>query len=85
MTNSQRRYVSGLYLPSKVGIVNLILPNELSACTVTPDFKVKPNAHSMCVQESNLHTHRTKNRYRITNVIIYSIYYYTNIDLQKTN
>jgi hypothetical protein len=41
-----------------------------SAAGITPDFKVKLNAHSMCAQESSLHTYRTKNGYRITNVTI---------------
>jgi hypothetical protein len=43
--------------------------------SVTLNFKAKPNAHSICVQESSLHTYRTENRYRITNVIIYNIFY----------
>jgi hypothetical protein len=43
--------------------------------SVTPDFKAKPNAHSMCAQGSSLHTYRTENGYRITNVTIYNIYY----------
>jgi hypothetical protein len=30
----------------------------------------KPSTHSMCVQESSLHTYSTKNGYRITNVSI---------------
>jgi hypothetical protein len=42
---------------------------------VTPGFKTKPNAHSMCVQESSLHTYRIENKYRIINVTIYNIYY----------
>jgi hypothetical protein len=42
---------------------------------ITPGFKAKPNAHSMCAQESSLHTYHTKNGYRITNVTIYNIYY----------
>jgi hypothetical protein len=50
---------------------------------VTPGFKVKLNAHSMCVQESSLHTYRTGNRYRTINVTIYSIYYMNSV-LQKT-
>jgi hypothetical protein len=50
--------------------------------SVTPNFKVKSNAHSMCAQESSLHTYRTKNGFRIMNVTIYSIYY-TNIILEK--
>jgi hypothetical protein len=33
------------------------------------------NAHSMCAQESSLHTYHTKNGYRITNVRIYNICY----------
>jgi hypothetical protein len=43
--------------------------------TVTPSFKAKPNAYSMCVQESSLHTCCTKNGYKITNVTTYNIYY----------
>jgi hypothetical protein len=35
---------------------------------VTPGFKAKSNAHSMCAQESSLHTYRIENRYRITNI-----------------
>jgi hypothetical protein len=37
---------------------------------VTPSFKAKPNAHSMCDQESSLHTYCIENRYRRTNVTI---------------
>jgi hypothetical protein len=37
-------------------------------------FKPKLNDHSMCTQESSLHTHHTKNGYRITNVTIYNNY-----------
>jgi hypothetical protein len=32
---------------------------------VTPSFKVKPNAYSMCAQESSLHTYHTENGYKI--------------------
>jgi hypothetical protein len=46
-------------------------------------FKPKPNAHMMRAQESSLHTYHTENRYRITNVTIYSIYYRI-MSLQKT-
>jgi hypothetical protein len=35
-----------------------------------PVFKPKLNAHSMCAQESSLHTYRTENRDRIINVSI---------------
>jgi hypothetical protein len=35
-----------------------------------PVFKPKPNAHSMCAQESSLHTYRIENGDRITNVSI---------------
>jgi hypothetical protein len=37
----------------------------------------------MCAQESSLHTYRTENGYRITNIITYSIYYMNKV-LQKT-
>jgi hypothetical protein len=36
----------------------------------------------MCAYESSLHTYRTENGYRITNVIIYNIFLLNNI-LQK--
>jgi hypothetical protein len=42
---------------------------------VTPDFKAKPNAHSMCAEQSSFHAYPTENGYRITNVIIYHIDY----------
>jgi hypothetical protein len=29
---------------------------------VTPGFKVKLNAHNMCVDRSSLHTYRTENK-----------------------
>jgi hypothetical protein len=35
-----------------------------------PVFKPKPNAYSMCAQESSLHTYRIENGHRITNVTI---------------
>jgi hypothetical protein len=50
---------------------------------VTPSFKAKPNAHSMCAQESSFHTCRTENGYRITNASIKYIYFTNNV-LQKT-
>jgi hypothetical protein len=37
-------------------------------------FKPKPNAHSMCADESSLHTYCIENGYRITNVTIYNIF-----------
>jgi hypothetical protein len=37
----------------------------------------------MCAYESSLHTYHIENGYRITNVIIYGIYY-QKISLQKT-
>jgi hypothetical protein len=51
---------------------------------VTPSFKAKPNTHSMCAQESSLHTYHTENGYRIINVTIYNIYCRI-ISLQKTS
>jgi hypothetical protein len=42
--------------------------------SVTPGFKPKPNPHSMCAQESSLHTYHIENEYRITNVTIYNIF-----------
>jgi hypothetical protein len=39
----------------------------------TPDFKAKPNAHSMCAQKSSLRIPYRK--YKITNVTIYNSYY----------
>jgi hypothetical protein len=37
-------------------------------------FKAKPSTHSMCAQESSLHTYCTENGYRITNVTIYLLH-----------
>jgi hypothetical protein len=37
---------------------------------VTPSLKAKPNAHSMCAQESSLHRYHTEKGYRITNVTV---------------
>jgi hypothetical protein len=37
-------------------------------------FKPKLNAHSICAQESSLHTYHIENGYRITNVTIYNIF-----------
>jgi hypothetical protein len=42
----------------------------LHLVVVTPGFKAKPNAHSMCAQESSFHTYHIENGYRITNVSI---------------
>jgi hypothetical protein len=50
-------------------------PLPLIGAAITPGFKTKLNAHSMCAQESSLHTYHIKIGYRITNVIIYNIYY----------
>jgi hypothetical protein len=47
--------------------------------SVTPSFKAKLNARSMCVHESGLHAYCIENGYRITNVSIYSIYYINNV------
>jgi hypothetical protein len=43
-----------------------------------PVFKRKTNAHSMCAQESGLHTYHTENGYRITNItnILYLLHEY---------
>jgi hypothetical protein len=35
-------------------------PPPLSPVDVTPDFKAKPNAHSICAQESSFHAYRTE-------------------------
>jgi hypothetical protein len=35
-----------------------------------PVLRSKSSTHSMCVQKSSLHTYRTENGYRITNVLI---------------
>jgi hypothetical protein len=45
-------------------------PTRGSGEDVTPSSKAKLGAHSMCAQESSLHTYRIKNGYRITNVTI---------------
>jgi hypothetical protein len=38
--------------------------------SATSNFKAKSNAHSMCAQEPRLHTYRTENGHKITNVTI---------------
>jgi hypothetical protein len=48
--------------------------NHSSQHPVTPGFVAKLNGHSTCAQESSLHTYRTENGYRITNVTIYNIF-----------
>jgi hypothetical protein len=55
--------------------MTLLTVNTALYYSVTPGFKAKSNAHSMCTQESSLHTYRTENGYRITNITIYNIYY----------
>jgi hypothetical protein len=54
-------------------VVNMV--TRYTNRSVTPGFMAKPNAQSVCVQESSLHTYHTENGYRITNAIIYNIYY----------
>jgi hypothetical protein len=51
------------------------LTHTINLIFVTPGFKTKSNAHSMCAHESSLHTYHTKYGYRNTNVTIYIIYY----------
>jgi hypothetical protein len=65
-------YVEHVFL-HPVGSAGQIV--HYDASDVTPSFKVKPNAHSMCAQESSLHTYHTKIEYRIANITIYYIYY----------
>jgi hypothetical protein len=43
---------------------------EVRYVPLSPGFKAKLNANSMCAQESSLHTYRIENGYRITNVTI---------------
>jgi hypothetical protein len=50
------------------------LVDVLARVLVTPDFKAKLNAHSMCAQELSFHTYRTENGYKIINVTIYIIF-----------
>jgi hypothetical protein len=49
-------------------VQGLLVILEADYKAVTPDFKSKSNAHSMCAQESCLHTYHPENRYRITNI-----------------
>jgi hypothetical protein len=52
-----------------------MMPPCSYALNFTPGFfKLKSNAHSMCVQTSSLHIYHIENGYRITNVIIYNIF-----------
>jgi hypothetical protein len=46
-------------------------------------FMPKPSTHSMCAQVSSLHTYCIEIGYKITNVIMYNIYYRI-MSLQKT-
>jgi hypothetical protein len=48
-----------------------------------PILRPKPSTHSMCAQESSLHTYRTEHGYRIINVSIKNIHYTNNV-LHKT-
>jgi hypothetical protein len=57
-------------------MLELILSAIVSG--VTPGFKAKSNAHSICAHESGFHTYSIENGYRITNAIIYNIYYTNN-------
>jgi hypothetical protein len=47
-----RECMSTCYVLFWIVVVPARDPRDL----VTPSFKAKPNAHSMCVQESSLHT-----------------------------
>jgi hypothetical protein len=42
---------------SDTGERKVFRPDVLQEANVTPGFKAKPNAHSMCAQESSLHTY----------------------------
>jgi hypothetical protein len=73
MRGTRRFKVKGKLAPRYVGPFKIISRNgkvayqlELLSHLI---FKPKPNAHSMYAQESRLHTYRTKNGYRITNVL----------------
>jgi hypothetical protein len=46
---------------------------------VTTGFKVKSNAQNMCTQKSSFHTYQIENRYIITKITLYNIYYTNNI------
>jgi hypothetical protein len=67
-------YCSNSCSSSSCKFWKLSAPNEShlegGGVNVTPGFKAKPNAHSMCVKESSLHTYHIENGNGITNVII---------------
>jgi hypothetical protein len=47
---------------------------QLEGSGTMPGFKAKPNARSICAQESSFHTYHIENGYIITNVTIYNIF-----------
>jgi hypothetical protein len=57
--------------PSKIeDVLSWKAPTNVRDILSHPVCKPKPNAHSICAQESSLHTYRTENGDRITNVSI---------------
>jgi hypothetical protein len=58
-----------VYVEQSPGFEDEEYPNHVYKLS-HPVFKPKPNAHSMCAQESSLRTYRTENGDRITNVSI---------------
>jgi hypothetical protein len=60
--------IAGWYV--KTSLYHILCQTVLSH----PFFKPKPNADSMCAQESSLHTYHTENGYKITNVTIYNLF-----------
>jgi hypothetical protein len=69
------RLVAFLFLSRKFRTsIRMLVDKCLKLLNITPDFKAKQNAHSMCAQESSLHIYHTENGYRITNVTIYNIF-----------
>jgi hypothetical protein len=73
---SLKRYNNKSVIQRELNIRDLVLKKDIRTkdkhkfLSVTPSFKARPNAHSMCTQGSSFHTYRTENGYRITNVLI---------------
>jgi hypothetical protein len=66
-------------------LVKLSCVLNLEGRVVTPGVKAKPNAYSMCAQESSFHIYHTENGYIIINVTIYNNNYMINVFNKRLN